>query len=42
MSKKLKAVPFSNNTVSGRIDEKADDVREQLIQNVKEGDFIAV
>jgi hypothetical protein len=30
-----------NNTVSKRIDEIADDFREQLIQKTKESDFIA-
>jgi hypothetical protein len=33
--------PLSNNTVSRRTDEMADDICEQLIQNIKESDFIA-
>jgi len=41
-TKKLKTIPLSNNTVSRRIDEMADDVHEQLIQKIKKSDFIAV
>lgn len=41
-AKKLKSIPLSDNTVARRIDDMADDIREQLIQNIKDSDFIAI
>lgn len=38
----LKTIPLSNNAGSSRIDEMADDVHEQLMQKIKESDFITV
>jgi hypothetical protein len=39
---RLKSISLSNSTMSRRIGEMADDVRDQLIQKIKERDFIAI
>jgi hypothetical protein len=39
---RLKSISLSNSTMSRIIGEMADDVRDQLIQKIKERDFIII